>query len=304
MRSMTDAPFPHIVTSDGGSLAEYLAGQKALTEKQLASAGVLLFRGFAVPDAQHFDAAVAAHGGAAFTYEKSLSNAVRVNVTKRVFTANEAPPDTEIFLHHEMAQTPIYPSRLFFYCEIKPGSGGATPVCRSDWLLARMEAEAPSLVQRFEEKGVRYASAMPGEDDAQSGQGRSWRSTLGVDSRDAAEARLSKLAYDWQWGDDGTLHVRTPVLPAIRDLGDGTRSFFNQLIAAWRGWQDAERAVSYGDGAPIDRADMELIIAIADDIVADLEWQAGDVALVDNYRAMHGRRPFSGKRRVLAALVA
>ena len=36
----------------------------------------------------------------------------------------------------------------------------------------------------------------------------------------------------------------------------------------------------------------------------DLEWQDGDVALVDNYMTMHGRKPFSGdrKRQVLVAL--
>ena len=40
-----------------------------------------------------------------FKYADSFSNAVRHNRTERVFTANEAPPNVEIFLHHEMAQT-------------------------------------------------------------------------------------------------------------------------------------------------------------------------------------------------------
>jgi alpha-ketoglutarate-dependent taurine dioxygenase len=35
-----------------------------------------------------------------------------------------------------------------------------------------------------------------------------------------------------------------------------------------------------------------------------MEWQDGDVALVDNYRVMHGRYPFSGtrKRKVVVCL--
>jgi hypothetical protein len=37
-----------------------------------------------------------------------------------VFTANEAPAEIEIFLHHEMAQTPRFPSHLFFFCEKSP----------------------------------------------------------------------------------------------------------------------------------------------------------------------------------------
>ena len=68
-------------------------------------------------DAQAFDDFVAGFNLPNFAYDESLSNAVRHNRTPRVFTANEAPQEVEIFLHHEMAQTPYYPSHLFFFCE-------------------------------------------------------------------------------------------------------------------------------------------------------------------------------------------
>jgi alpha-ketoglutarate-dependent taurine dioxygenase len=35
----------------------------------------------------------------------------------------------------------------------------------------------------------------------------------------------------------------------------------------------------------------------------DIPWQRGDVALVDNYVTMHGRRTFTGTRKVLASLI-
>ena len=40
------------------------------------------------------------------------------------------------------------------------------------------------------------------------------------------------------------------------------------------------------------------------DLTFDVPWQAGDLALVDNYVAMHGRRSFTGTRKVMASLVA
>ena len=46
------------------------------------------------------------------------------------------------------------------------------------------------------------------------------------------------------------------------------------------------------------------VSALAEDCTFDLPWQAGDLALVDNYTAMHGRRTFKGTRKVLASLVA
>ncbi|WP_114520435.1 TauD/TfdA family dioxygenase [Altererythrobacter sp. ZODW24] len=299
------ARFPAVIIAENSrDLGALLVAQKTEIQAQLAASGAVLFRGFEVLDALAFDTAVAAYDGANFPYAESLSNAVRVNVTPRVFTANEAPPETSIYLHHEMAQTPIYPSALFFYCEIAPSSGGATPLCRSDWLLERLEAERSALVADFAGKGVKYSHTMPGADDAGSGQGRSWRSTLGVDDKAAAENRLSKLGYSYEWQPDGAIRVTSARLDAIRNLPDGRRSFFNQLIAAYRGWADAEKSVSFGDGSPIDPADMAVAIRLADELSYDLQWQAGDVALIDNYAVMHGRRPFTGKRRVLASLLA
>lgn len=298
--------FPSIVEGSG-DLSGFLAENKRGVDASLGEAGAVLFRGFDVADPHAFDAAVKGYGEPGFTYEESLSNAVRVNVTDRVFTANEAPPETEIFMHHEMAQTPLYPGKLFFYCEIAPEAGGATPLCRSDLLFARLQEDDPGNASAFEERGVRYSNTMPGENDPGSGQGRSWRSTLGVDNRADAEKRLSALGYEWRWLEDNSLQATTPVLPAVRDIGDGRKSFFNQLIAAFRGWSDQRndpsRSVTFGDGEPITREHMDCAIALSEELVYDHAWQAQDVVLVDNYSVMHGRRPFSGRRRVLASLV-
>ncbi|MEO1731485.1 MAG: TauD/TfdA family dioxygenase [Pseudomonadota bacterium] len=302
---MTD--FPALING-GGDLAAFLKANKPAVDAALEDAGTLLFRGFDVPDPLAFDAAIEAYGEPGFTYEDSLSNAVRTNVTPRVFTANEAPPTTEIFLHHEMAQTPLYPSKLFFYCEIAAQHGGATPLCRSDWVLERLQEQSPEFVARLEAEGVRYTNVMPGSDDAGSGQGRSWRSTLSVETKHKAEARLSELGYSWTWLEDGSLRVTTAALPAIRTLPDGRKTFFNQLIAAFRGWSDSRndpnKAITFGGGEAITSQDMAPAIALADELTQDCAWQPGDVALVDNFTVMHGRRPFEGKRRVLASLVA
>jgi hypothetical protein len=119
---------------------------------------------------------------------------------------------------------------------------------------------------------------------------------------------LHKLNYQWQWQADNTLRVTTPVLPAIMQLPDDRSVFFNQLIAAFRGWQDArnsaEKSICFGDGSAIDRSDMAVAIDLADKLTFDIPWQTGDVVLLDNFLTMHGRRPFKGERRVLAALVA
>jgi alpha-ketoglutarate-dependent taurine dioxygenase len=273
----------------------------------LAGTGAILFRGFPLRTAEDFDAFVTAFGWPNFPYDESLSNAVRVNRTPRIVTANEAPPETTIFLHHEMAQTPVYPSKLFFFCEQPALTGGATPLCRSDLLWERLAERHPAFARDCEEKGLRYTHTMPAESDLSSGMGRSWQATLHVTGREQAEQRLAGLGYSWEWRADGSLSVQTPRLPAVRVLADGRKSFFNQLIAAYCGWKDARndpaKAITFGDGGPLDQEAVSTAIALAEQLTADIDWRQGDVALVDNFVVLHGRRAFTGVRKVLASLV-
>ena len=287
---------------------EWIAENAGQIERQAATHGAVLLRGLPLATPEDFDAAVTAFGLPNFTYEDSLSNAVRKVYSPRVFSANEAPPETTIFLHHEMAQTPVYPSKLFFFCQKAAEEGGETPLCRSDVLWERIEKEVPRLAQNCLTKGLKYSNVMPAEADLGSGMGRSWQSTFSVDSREEAEARLSELEYSWEWMKQEELRVTSPTLPAVRELGGGKRSFFNQLIAAFKGWKDSRndpsKSITHGDGSALDTSEIERVCEMADDITFDLPWQAGDLALVDNYLCMHGRRSFRGTRKVLASLVA
>lgn len=304
--------FPTVIhneeqTADLSTLLHWVTGNATNLIEELSATGAILFRGFPIRDAEDFDQFAMAFGLEHFTYEESLSNAVRVNLTPRVFTANEAPPDVEIFLHHEMAQTPIYPHRLFFCCLSAATDGGATPLCRSDLLWQEFRSEHPEDAKPFEELGLKYTTHMPGQDDADSGQGRSWKSALSVDNKAQAEARLAELGYTWEWMEDNSLLATTKPLPAVRKLHDNSESFFNQAIAAHRGWKrhvNQKPVLTFGNGKPIPDNSLQLLEKISEKYTVPLAWQDGDVALVDNYRVMHGRYPFSGgrKRQVVVCL--
>lgn len=305
--------FPCIVqfnVSGKFDLANWVQVNKKLIEEALQRSGAVLFRGFPVNSAKTFDQFSAAFEYPDFTYAESLSNAVRINFTERVFTANEAPPEVEIFLHHEMAQTPVSPSKLFFYCHAAADVGGATPLCRSDRLFQKLHQTHPAWADEFEAKGLRYTTLMPSENDLGSGQGRSWKSTLSVEDESAAEVKLRSLGYSWNWTDAQSLEATTPRLPAVVELATGEKAFYNQLIAAYQGWkgvkEDPKSAICFGDGSEISVEKLDYVASLADQFTFDLLWQDGDVALVDNRRTMHGRRSYAGarKRQVLVALAA
>lgn len=298
-----DAP-----TSKMDEVEEWIRQQRTELSELLQTHGAILFRGFPTPKIDEFDRFVGAFKMENFPYEQSLSNAVRVNYTPRVFSANEAPADVTIYLHHEMAQTPIYPGKLFFFCQKPADEGGATPICRSDVLMEQMFDRCPEFARTCENKGLQYSNVMPSENDAASGMGRSWQGTFRAHDRAEAEQRMKGLGYSWEWLSDGCLRATTPVLPAVREVSPGRKVFFNQLIAAFRGWKDSRndpsKSITFGDGSPLDRDDVLLVAKMAEALTFDIPWQAGDIALVDNILAMHGRRTFKGTRKVYASLVA
>ena len=310
---MTNQPFLQEVENDSGlnnlkSTQDWLKENKIFIELKLEEHGAIIFKDLPVKTAEDFDQFVSTFNYDTFTYEESLSNAVRINKTDKVFTANEAPREVEIFLHHEMAQTPTYPKNIFFFCKSASETGGETPLCRSDQLYEALLKADKALVESFEKFGVIYNSIMSSVDELISGQGRSWQKTLGVSSKNDAEAKLSKLGYSWNWIEDDNLSVTTNTLQATKELGNGQKSFFNQVIAASLGWKkNSENQIApvrFGNGEEIKESYIELISELAQSLTLLRSWQDHDILLIDNYRVMHGRKPFSGNknREVLVSL--
>ena len=310
---MTNQPFLQQVENDSGlnnlkSTQDWLKENKIFIELKLEEHGAIIFKDLPVKTAEDFDQFVSTFNYDTFTYEESLSNAVRINKTDKVFTANEAPREVEIFLHHEMAQTPTYPKNIYFFCKSASETGGETPLCRSDQLYEALLKEDKTLIESFEKFGVIYNSIMSSGDELISGQGRSWQKTLGVSSKNDAEAKLSKLGYSWNWIEDDNLSVTTKTLQATKELGNGQKSFFNQVIAASLGWKkNSENQIApvrFGNGEEIKESYIELISELAQSLTLLRSWQDHDILLIDNYRVMHGRKPFAGNknREVLVSL--
>jgi hypothetical protein len=302
-------PYAYVCESPAASLGDtkaWVAEHRTEILELATKHGAVFFRGFPAETAEAFSEIVDQLEIANFPYKKSLSNAVRTNRTDRVFSANEAPSDVRIFFHHEMAQTPLYPKWIMFYCEIAADEGGGSPICRSDVLYNRLAEACPQFISDCEAKGLKYTNVMPGNNDADSGMGRSWADTLGVDTKEAAEARLRELNYSWEWQEDGCLRATTPPLPAVKEVSPGRKVFFNQLIAAYRGWKDERNdpssALRHGDGSILDADAVRRAIEISDELAFDVPWQHGDFAIVDNTIAMHARSPFKGTRKVFASL--
>eukprot|EP00039_Didymoeca_costata_P029298 m.24040 g.24040 ORF g.24040 m.24040 type:complete len:368 (-) comp7568_c0_seq2:222-1325(-) len=299
-------------------------------EEQLKTHGAILFRGFPLKTPDDFDKFVSAfQGWEDLPYEDSLSFAVRVKRSNRICTTNEGRYGGIVF-HHEQAQSPRWPSKLFFCCEkaANPGDGGYTGICRSDIVLNQLREKEPEFVKELEAKGVKYTIYLGGADDPSIGVGRSWKSYFSADTKESCEARMKELGYTWEWLEGGKLRAVTPKLEAIlKAPGTETECFFNQLPAtlsnakefsktetgAATDPQDVQvtqeglnKCLSFADGSPISVESLQVAKALCENNAVDLKWQDGDVGLLDNYMVMHCRRIWNGplgSRKLLASLV-
>lgn len=284
---------------------EWIQSEKSNIENQLLKHGAILFRDFPVNCPLDFDNFVKAFGYEPLPYVGGA--APRTLVVGNVFTSNEAPPDTLIPFHHEMAQVPNYPSVLFFYCDNAPKEGGQTPLVLSNLVYQKMLELNSGFVNTLKEKGVKYTRVLPNGDDPTSPIGRGWQSTYGTPDKDEAEKKALELVESIEWLEDGCLKTVTRVLPAIReDPRTGKEMWFNSVIAVYRGWKDSrnspETSITFGDGSPMDPKVMDVLENVLNELAVDFIWKKGDVVMVDNRQALHGRRSFVPPRRILAAL--
>ena len=297
---------------------EWVRGCQPHLESLLAMSGALLFRSFPTPLAADFADFIDAFAGwKDLPYEDSLSYAVRLRVCRRVCTTNEGKTGGLIF-HHELAQAPTFPSKLLFFCEQPADEGGATAVTPSWLVLDELKQRFPAFVAQCKEKQLRYHSVFPAEPDTSRGTGRSWKMFFGRETREAVQQRMAELGYTGSWDEQDCLHLSTPVLPAISLSSDGTEVFFNQMIAqaisnarefnsvgagAEGRAVKLEQFLTFGDGSPVDEAALRFAHAVSERAAVELQWQKGDIGLIDNKLLMHARRSFEGPRRVFASLV-
>ena len=66
--------------------------------------------------------------------------------------------------------------------------------------------------------------------------------------------------------------------------------------------EDLPRNAYFGDGSPISDVDLAEIRGAIDAATVAFPWQARDVLLLDNMLVAHGRNPYRGERKILAAL--
>ena len=303
------------------ALLKYLKkNREEIKNKILQHTGILL-RGFPIVGADGFNSVIQCLDlGEQLNYIGGDSP--RDKVKGKVYTSTEAPPKIKIPLHNEMSFIKNYPRHIYFYCDTPAKEGGATIVGDAREIAQKMK---PSLRKKFEEKGLQYISNYYKQDillDIVNKLARAhkrWTEVFETESKEQVEEMCKAQDFEYKWRNDWIQIVqRRPAL--MRHEITNEEIWFNQahlydynpkLVGFWNYLgtkllyarpHTVMHEIRFGDGEPILRKDLYQVMKTLDDCTISYPWKKGDMLILDNVLAMHGRAPFGGKRKILTAL--
>lgn len=301
-------PLPLVLrpTVDGVTLNTWVAKNREDLLAELRTYGAILFRGFGARTLAEFEELAVAISGELMQY--SFRSTPRSVVGGKVYTSTEYPPDQSIPMHNEMSYTSTWPLKIWFYCDRPAERGGETPLADSRKVFSRIP---PEIRRRFDERKVLYVRNYGG------GLDLPWENVFQTTDRSEVERFCQGAGIEIQWKGGDRLRTRQRCQAVARHPETGETVWFNQAHLFHRssldpavlssllescGEEDLPRDCLYGDGTPIETSVLDEIRGIYGEESTAFPWQAGDVIMVDNMMVAHGRRPFTGPRKILVTM--
>ncbi|MEM1252995.1 MAG: TauD/TfdA family dioxygenase [Cyanobacteria bacterium P01_H01_bin.21] len=288
------------------NLTDWVSHNQLSITQWLHQHGGILFRGFQLQQIEDFNDFIRAiaHPPMPYTYRSTP----RSQVQDHVYTSTEYPANRTIPLHNEMAYTRQWPLRIAFCCMQPADSGGETPIADSRRILARIE---PAVRERFKEQGILYIRNYGG------GLDLPWQDVFQTQERSVVETYCRQAQIEVSWYGDDRLQTRQIAQAVATHPHTGDTVWFNQAhlfninaldsavresLLASVATDRLPRNTYYGNGEEIPAEVLDMINQAYAAETIKFPWHAGDVLLLDNMLATHGRQPFSGARRVLAGM--
>jgi len=297
--------------------------RKELRDHLLKYGGVL-FRGFPIHNEDDFGDLITNLGTGKFI-DYIGGDSPRNKIKEGIYTSTEAPPSVKIPLHNELSFVKHYPKHIYFYCHVPPKERGETIIADARKVYNSIDE---NVKKRFVDNGIKYVSCYYYKSSLMNmvnklqRSHKSWIDVFETEDKDEVERKCKDSEFEFKWQQDDWLQI-SQTRPAVMPHPiTGEMIWFNQahlydfnpkLLGALR-YVGAKlfyirkhmrlHEVYFANNSKIPREDLYHVLDKLDANTVHFPWQKGDVLVLDNVLAMHGRATFSGKRRIMTAMTS
>ncbi|MEO1348692.1 MAG: TauD/TfdA family dioxygenase [Cyanobacteria bacterium J06635_15] len=303
-----EQPLPLVVKPavDGLDLVKWSATNREFIEINLLRYGGILFRGFQVESVLEFESLIKVISGELIEY--SYYSTPRSKVDGNIYTSTEYPANQFIPLHNEMAYASSWPMKIWFFCMEAAEQGGETPIADSRKIFQRIDLKVK---EQFLQKKIMYIR------NYREGLDLQWENVFQTHNRLEVEAYCRQAGIEFEWKDENQLRTRQVCQAVAVHPKTGETVWFNQahlfhvsslesevhdFLLSNLSELDLPRNAYYGDGSAIENSVLDEIREIYQQEAITFPWQKGDILMLDNMLVSHGRRPFSGSRKVVVGM--
>ncbi|SLN68019.1 Taurine catabolism dioxygenase TauD, TfdA family [Roseovarius gaetbuli] len=200
-----------------------------------------------------------------------------------------------IGLHIENGNTPVCPDIVAFFSPRAAFEGSQTTICDGRSVLARFDEKRrarwsrPITVKRNLPEAL-WKRYLANEHPAISRPEE-------VTERHILEFKAAVPNQDFALREDGSLDYSLTINPVRGSTLSGGAAFANAVLGPSHNYEPPRYV--FDDGEEVSSDEIEELREVAESVTHEINWQDGDVAILDNTRVMHGRRAIVDANRQL-----